>query len=248
MDSYSSPKIVRPTQPKWVTGDERPLFGADNYYSINKPAVTKFDWMHVADIPGYRVHGAEERRTVPLSRSEIEEPTGGVFVSNLANDMSRSCIEDYATFNNNIKKVYFIERRADVRIIFTDPEEEEEAIKSLNDQILNCNKIIALKYMPKVKRYPQNNNVFLKNIPEDIDDNYLSWVFEEYGQIKSAKVQRYSSGESKGFGFVSFETAEQAELAINGVQNKTLQRDYILTKNLYASIAETKEERIKKSF
>ncbi|KAF5379227.1 hypothetical protein D9615_005867 [Tricholomella constricta] len=69
-------------------------------------------------------------------------------------------------------------------------------------------------------------NLFCKNLDPDIDSNSLFSHFRQFGQIVSARVMRNESGESRGFGFVSYQTPSQAAAAMhamNGVQLGTKQ-------------------------
>jgi len=63
-------------------------------------------------------------------------------------------------------------------------------------------------------------NLFCKNLDPDIDSNGLFSQFRRFGQIVSARVMRNDNGQSRGFGFVSFQTPDQAASAMqamNGV-------------------------------
>ena len=55
-------------------------------------------------------------------------------------------------------------------------------------------------------------NVYIKNFGEDMDDERLKELAEKFGHVLSLKVVIGESGRSKGFGFVSYETPEQAQL------------------------------------
>ena len=55
-------------------------------------------------------------------------------------------------------------------------------------------------------------NVYIKNLHEDVLDDQLRVMFEEYGKIVSAKVMSDEEGKSKGFAFVSFEDHECAQV------------------------------------
>ncbi|KAJ7598977.1 hypothetical protein C8J56DRAFT_1010984 [Mycena floridula] len=64
-------------------------------------------------------------------------------------------------------------------------------------------------------------NLFCKNLDSDIDSNGLFTHFRQFGQIVSARVMRNENGESRGFGFVSYQTPDQATAAMhamNGAQ------------------------------
>lgn len=63
-------------------------------------------------------------------------------------------------------------------------------------------------------------NLFIKNLDAEIDSNALFAHFRQFGQIVSARVMRNENGESRGFGFVSYQTPDQASnamQAMNGV-------------------------------
>ena len=61
-------------------------------------------------------------------------------------------------------------------------------------------------------------NIYISNLSYDVNDNDLAELFEEYGQVSSAKVimDRYS-GKSRGFGFVEMNDDEEAKKAIEAL-------------------------------
>jgi len=58
-------------------------------------------------------------------------------------------------------------------------------------------------------------NIYIGNIPTDIEEDEITEMFEEYGIVKSTKIikDRYSK-KSRGFGFVVMENNEAAKQAI----------------------------------
>ncbi|KAM5533758.1 hypothetical protein V8D89_012533 [Ganoderma adspersum] len=65
-------------------------------------------------------------------------------------------------------------------------------------------------------------NLFIKNLDTSIDSNGLFTHFRQFGQIVSARVMRNEQGESRGFGFVSYQTPDQASAAMNAMNGATL--------------------------
>lgn len=57
-------------------------------------------------------------------------------------------------------------------------------------------------------------NVFVKNFGEQMDKDELEKMFAKYGEITSCAVMCDGEGKSKGFGFVAFKNAEEAEKVI----------------------------------
>lgn len=90
--------------------------------------------------------------------------------------------------------------------------------------------------MERINRY-QGVNLYVKNLDDTIDDEYLRKEFSQYGTITSAKVM-YESGRSKGFGFVCFSSPEEATKAVTEMNGRIL-----VSKPLYVALAQRKDER-----
>lgn len=66
------------------------------------------------------------------------------------------------------------------------------------------------------------SNLFIKSLDLSLTADDLRAAFASFGTISSARVMFDDQGISKGFGFVSFETPEQAAAALQGVNGQRL--------------------------
>ena len=63
-----------------------------------------------------------------------------------------------------------------------------------------------------------SNNIYVGNLPWSFRDESLKELFEEYGEVTSAKViVDRMSGKSRGFGFVEMASADEAGAAIEAL-------------------------------
>ncbi len=66
-------------------------------------------------------------------------------------------------------------------------------------------------------------NIYVGNLPFTVTNEELTALFAQYGQVTNARVvQDQHSGRSKGFGFVEMDSAEEANKAIEQLDNSEL--------------------------
>jgi RNA recognition motif-containing protein len=85
----------------------------------------------------------------------------------------------------------------------------------------------------------QNNKIFVGNLPWSLRDENLRELFSQFGEIVEAIViMERRTGRSKGFGFVTFQTPEAAQSAVEGMHGKEVEG-----RNIVANIARPREDR-----
>ena len=118
----------------------------------------------------------------------------------------------------------------------------ENALKTLNfEEVYGQPMRIQWSQRDPSLRRSGNGNIFVKNLDKSIGDKEFYSKFSSFGTILSSKVECDFRGESKGFGFVQFESQESAERAINEV-NGTIFKE----KELYVGKFESRKKRPRK--
>lgn len=80
-----------------------------------------------------------------------------------------------------------------------------------NTQMINNNNN-APKYGTVVP-----NRIFVGGIPSNTTEPDLCQLFSKYGNVKATKIINDRAGVSKGYGFITFETEEEAKRLLSDV-------------------------------
>jgi len=99
-------------------------------------------------------------------------------------------------------------------ITFKDPKVASQALRSLNGQDYN-GKMLAISWAEKGGMNRRWFRIFVGNISRDVDNDKLRELFEPFGKVLRAQVVcEQSSGTSRGFGFVTYDSFDSAKTAI----------------------------------
>ncbi|CAH8392306.1 unnamed protein product [Eruca vesicaria subsp. sativa] len=115
----------------------------------------------------------------------------------------------------------------------------EKALKKLNYTNLK-GKMIRITYSSRdsAARRSGIGNLFIKNLDKSVDNKTLHETFSGCGSIVSCKVATDHMGQSKGYGFVQFESEDSAKNAIEKLNGKKFD-----DKEWYVGKAQKKSER-----
>ncbi|KAM7470648.1 hypothetical protein LguiA_008831 [Lonicera macranthoides] len=106
---------------------------------------------------------------------------------------------------------------------YANPQDAARAMEVLNFTPVN-GKSIRIMYShrdPSVRK-SGSGNIFIKNLDKAIDHKALHDTFSAFGNILSCKIATDNSGESKGYGFVQYESEEAAQTAIEKLNGMLL--------------------------
>ncbi|KAM1113743.1 hypothetical protein ACFX1Q_046435 [Malus domestica] len=172
---------------------------------------------------------------------------GNVFVKNLNPEITSTHLQDMfrefgtilsckvAEINGKSKGFGFVQ--------FEKEESAMAAVNALNDTIIKGKKLYVSKFVKKSERIPAQDeskftNLFVKNLDEHVTEDLLREMFSQYGSVHSLVIMKDEKGKSKGFGFVNFESPEEAKKAVEGMNGALLG-----SKHLFVGRAQRKAER-----
>lgn len=194
------------------------------YVNFHQPADAEraLDTMNFDNLGEKAMRIMWSQRDPSLRKSGV----GNVFIKNLDKSIDNKALYDtFSTFGNILSCKIMTDEHMNSRgygfVHFETHEAAEQAIKNVNNMLLNDKKVYVGRFMTRSQRseaYGNTNkrftNVFVKNFGENVDDSKLKEIFEKYGEITSAVVAKGEDGKSKGHGFINFKEAASAESAV----------------------------------
>ena len=173
-----------------------------------------------------------------------------VFIKNLDSSIDNKSLDDtFSAFGEILSAKVVTDAQGNSLnfgfIHFATPEAAQEAIDTVNGMVLNGRAVYVAHHVPRVERESQAEaqrakftNVYVKNLPEDTTQAKLEEMFAEFGEVTSTHLATNQDGSSRGFGFVNFKTHEDAEKAVEALNDKE-----VAGKQLYVGRAQNKYER-----
>lgn len=173
---------------------------------------------------------------------------GNIFIKNLDKAIDHKALHDtFSTFGSILSCKVAVDGSGQSKgygfVQFDSEEAAQKAIEKLNGMLLNDKQVYVGPFLRKQERETtadraKFNNVFVKNLSETTTDDELKQIFGEFGTITSAVVMRDGDGKSKCFGFVNFESTDDAARAVEALNGKKMDE-----KEWYVGKAQKKSER-----
>lgn len=218
------------------------------YVNFQQPAAAEraLDTMNFDPIKGRPCRIMWSQRDPSLRKSGV----GNIFIKNLDKSIDNKALYDtFSAFGNILSCKIAQDEDGNSKgygfVHFDTEEAAENAIRKVNGMLLNDKKVFATKWMSRRERLEQLGNqpkkftnVYVKNFGEEMTEADFRELVDSFGKVLSLKVVTSDQGRSKGFGFVSFETPEEAQQAVEELSGKDWNGQ-----KLYAARAQKRAER-----
>uniref|UniRef100_A0A8C7MBR3 Polyadenylate-binding protein n=1 Tax=Oncorhynchus kisutch TaxID=8019 RepID=A0A8C7MBR3_ONCKI len=194
------------------------------YVNFSQPtdAERALDTMNFDVVKGKPIRIMWSQRDPSLRKSGV----GNVFIKNLDKTIDNKALYDtFSAFGNILScKVVCDENgsKGYAFVHFETQDAADRAIEKMNGMLLNDRKVFVGRFKSRKEREAELGakakeftNVYIKNFGDDMNDDKLKEMFDQYGKLKLdiVKVMTDPSGKSRGFGFVSYEKHEDANKA-----------------------------------
>jgi ELAV/HuD family splicing factor len=100
-------------------------------------------------------------------------------------------------------------------------EEASKAVSEMNGARLQ-NKTLKVSFARPSSNEIKNANLYISGLPKDFKEEDVDLLFRPYGKIITSKVLKDVDGEGRGTGFVRFDKRNEAQSAIDELNNQTL--------------------------
>ncbi|XP_021902972.1 polyadenylate-binding protein 6 [Carica papaya] len=179
--------------------------------------------------------------------SQRKSGVANLFVKNLDPSINSANLQDiFCPYGNIISCKVPQEKGKGKGYGFVQFDSEDSALTAqtaLHDTIVEGKKIYVSKFVKKSDRTvfcgePPFTNLYVKNVGDDVTDDLLAKTFSAHGAVQNAMIMKDSHGRSRGFGFVSFKSPDEAKKAVEAMNGIELG-----SKILFVGRAQKKSER-----
>ncbi|KAK9756447.1 hypothetical protein RND81_01G098300 [Saponaria officinalis] len=213
-------------------------------YSNPQDAARALDVLNFTPLNGKPIRIMYSHRDPSIRRSG----TGNIFIKNLDKAIDHKALHDtFSSFGNILSCKIATDGNGQSKgygfVQFDSEEAAQKAIEKLNGMLINDKQVFVGHFVRKQERDNDSsrtkfNNVYVKNLSESTTDDDLKKIFGEYGPITSAVVMRDADGKSRCFGFVNFDSPDDAARAVDALNGSKFDE-----KEWYVGKAQKKSER-----
>jgi polyadenylate-binding protein len=180
--------------------------------------------------------------------SQRKSGKGNIFIKNLDKAITHKELHDtFANFGNILSCKVELDKNNESKgygyIQYETQDAADKATEKVNGKMLMGKTVYVGPFVSRKERVMSEKdktftNVYVKNLSENVDDLKLKEMFGKFGDIKSALIMKDDQGRSKGFAFINYHTADEAQKAVDELNNKDVEG-----KTVYVGRAQKKAER-----
>ncbi|KAI8013800.1 Polyadenylate-binding protein 2 [Camellia lanceoleosa] len=173
---------------------------------------------------------------------------GNIFIKNLDKAIDHKGLHDtFSSFGNILSCKVATDSSGQSKgygfVQYDSEDAAQKAIEQLNGMLLNDKQVYVGPFLRKQERdmaadKTKFTNVFVKNLSESTTEEDLKKIFGEFGTITSVVVMRDADGNSRCFGFINFENADDAAQSVESLNGHKFDN-----KDWYVGKAQKKSER-----
>ncbi|GMP48459.1 hypothetical protein CsSME_00015800 [Camellia sinensis var. sinensis] len=173
---------------------------------------------------------------------------GNIFIKNLDKAIDHKGLHDtFSSFGNILSCKVATDSSGQSKgygfVQYDSEDAAQKAIEQLNGMLLNDKQVYVGPFLRKQERdmaadKTKFTNVFVKNLSESTTEEDLKKIFGEFGTITSVVVMRDADGNSRCFGFINFENADDAAQSVVSLNGHKFDN-----KDWYVGKAQKKSER-----
>jgi polyadenylate-binding protein len=176
---------------------------------------------------------------------------GNIFIKNLHPDIDNKTLHDtFSSFGNILSCKIATDAQGNSKgfgfVHYDNAESAREAIENVNGMLLNDLEVFVGPHILKKDRESKwqelvenFTNIYVKNFSVEWTKEDLEKLFSTYGPITSIHLATDENGNSRGFAFINFENHEDANKAVEALNNTEYDG-----KALYVGRAQKKRERV----
>jgi polyadenylate-binding protein len=208
--------------------------------------------LNFTDISGKQCRIMWSQRDPALRKSGL----GNTFIKNLDPNLdNKSMMDIFSVFGNILSCKVTTDSEGRSKgygyVHFDTTEAAKKAIERYDEQLLGS-QVVRVQFFQRKEDRVKNvewTNVYIKNIPQEWNEEILATMFDRFGKCTSIKIAHdpevnpNSDNVHRGFGFVNFSTHESAKEAVESYNNKPVEVSPGIA--LYVARFQTKYERIR---
>jgi len=172
---------------------------------------------------------------------------GNIFIKNLDKAIDNKALHDtFSAFGDILSCKVAMDAAGNSKgygfVHYDKQEAAELAAEKVNGMLIEGRKVFVGPFLKWEARpdagEAKYTNVFVKNLPDSVDQEGLERLAEEHGPVTSAVLMVDDDGKSRGFGFVNYEEASSAASAVAHLNGREMDG-----KTVFAGRAQKKAER-----